>query len=219
MAPVTLADQGGRSSAGSPRTGARRLELIVDEADDGRPGSADPRTRYPAERRLASRSRSRVQRGQGPPRTRALARLDEAGIRGRLRLVGGGAAARAAAAAAAACAVAEQATQRLGRALRRLLPTGATSTREIELDSSDFLDRGALLSRRSTRPIPAAPPASVSARRGEGLRRRARDGAARVRTPRRRAADRSPSHPARPLRHERSRRSQGPVWREDGRAV
>ena len=149
---------------------------------------------------------------------RVLARLDDAGIPGRLRL------AEAERPAPTRAAAAPEAEERRTLAtswdalVERLPPDWSDLYAEIELDSSDFLDRGALLL-APINPARAAGPsfrfraashngygvAPVMARRSfarlddEGLTGRLRV--------------------LRVLSDTSSPFSQGPVWREDGRAV
>jgi len=147
---------------------------------------------------------------------RVLARLDEAGIRGRLRL----AEAERPAPASAPPARKEQVTLAASwdALLHRLPADWSDLYAEVELDSSDYLERGALLL-APINPARAAGPsfrfraashkgygvAPVMARRaferldGEGLSGRVRI--------------------LRVLSDTSSPFSQGPVWREDGRAV
>jgi hypothetical protein len=220
---MALADRADEIVRGLPRDWERaRIQLTLDEPADadraalvlapaspGRSGSTF----------IIHATSDSAGEGTSPGLTRRmLARLDEAGIRGRLRLVE--AERSAPAPAAPAPAAAEQATLAGSwDALMRRLPSDWSDLyAEVELDSSDYLDRGALLL-APINPARAGGPsfrfraasdkgygvAPVMARRaferldGEGLSGRIRI--------------------LRVLSDTSSPHSQGPVWREDGRAV
>jgi hypothetical protein len=150
---------------------------------------------------------------------RVLARLDQAGIPGRLRLAG---AERTAPAPAAQARPEEERTTLAASwdsLLRRLPPDWSDLYAEIELDSSDYLDRGALLL-APINPARAAGPSSfrfrAASRTGYGV------AAGMARRAFQRLDDEGVSGRVRVLRvlsDTSAPHSQGPVWREDGRAV
>lgn len=216
---MALADRADEIVRGLPRDWERaRIELTLEEEDD-----ADRAALI-----LASASPGRSGRtftfhisgdsaGAGTTPSlarRVLARLDEAGIPGRLRL----AEAERPAPAAAKAEEGRTLATSWDALVERLPPDWSDLYAEIELDSSDFLDRGALLL-APINPARAAGPsfrfraashkgygvAPVMARRSfarlddEGLTGRLRV--------------------LRVLSDTSSPFSQGPVWREDGRAV
>ena len=146
---------------------------------------------------------------------RVVTRLDEAGIRGRVRLAGH------------ELPAVEPAPPPIVRAtlagswdalLRRLPPDWSDLYAEVELDSSDYLDRGALL----------LAPVNPARARGPSVRFRAAStsgyGVAPVMA--RRAFERLDEEGMtgrlrvlRVLSDSSAPHSQGPVWREDGRSV
>ena len=217
-----------RSSAGSRATGsAPRLDLTVEEPDDADRAALilAPATPGPLGR-LVHAPRPRRHQGPGPHARRSckrvLSRLDEAGIRGRLRLAdGGAAAAREDRPAAASAPAEEQATLAASwdALVRRLPPDWSDLYGEIELDSSDYLDRGALLL-APINPARAGGAASFRFRaaqlKGYGVAPvMARRAFARL-------DDEGLTGRLRILRvlsDTSAPFSQGPVWREDGRAV
>jgi hypothetical protein len=150
---------------------------------------------------------------------RVLSRLDDAGIKGRLRLT------EHERPTPAATAAVSSAPERLTLAgswdalLLRLPPDWSDLYGEVELDSSDYLDRGALLL-APINPARAPGPASFRFRAAK----RQGYGAAPVMT--RRAFERLDDEGLtgrvrilRVLSDTSAPFSQGPVWREDGRAV
>jgi hypothetical protein len=221
---MALADRVEELVRGLPRDWERaRIEVTLDEEDD-----ADR-----AALLLASASPGRAgslftfhvaAAGQGsgtPPALakRVLARLDQAGIPGRVRL----AEAERATAAPAAPAPAEEPRATLAASwdslLRRLPPDWSDLYAEIELDSSDYLDRGALLL-APINPARAGGPSSfrfrAANRQGYGV------AAGMARRAFQRLDDEGMSGNVRVLRvlsDTSAPFSQGPVWREDGRAV
>ena len=162
--------------------------------------------------------------GTSPGLTRrVLARLDEAGIRGRLRLVD---AERSAPAPVRSCRRPD--TRGRGTADACGFLGCADAPPAVRLER--LVRRGGARLERLPRPGRAAPRAGqpcprrrpeLSVSRGEpqGLRRRAGHGKTGVRATRRRRPVRTHPHPPRPLRHELPVTTQGPVWRVDGRAV
>ena len=224
---MALADRVDELVRGLPRDWERaRIEVTLDEEDD-----ADR-----AALLLASASPGRAGRsftfhlaatdheaGTSPGLARrVLARLDQAGIRGRVRLV---AAERAAPAPVAAKPSAPAAEERATLAaswdalVGRLPPDWSDLYAEIELDSSDYLDRGALLL-APINPARAAGPSSfrfrAANRQGYGV------AAGMARRAFQRLDDEGVSGSVRVLRvlsDTSAPFSQGPVWREDGRSV
>ena len=221
---MALADRIDELVRGLPRDWERaRIELTVDEEDD-----ADR-----AALLLASASPGRAGRsftfhvaaadhgsGTSPALAqRVLSRLDRAGIPGRVRLVE--AERRAPAPAGSEPAAEERATLAASwdSLLHRLPPDWSDLYAEVELDSSDFLDRGALLL-APINPARAAGHASfrfrAANRQGYGV------AAGMARRAFQRLDDEGVSGRVRVLRvlsDTNAPFSQGPVWREDGRAV
>lgn len=221
---MALADRADEILRGLPRDWERaRIDLTLDEVDDADRAALllAPATPGRSGRTFAIHVSDRAEGAGTTPglARRALSRIDEAGIRGRLRLAE--AERRAAEQPHAAPGPVEERTLAASwdALLRRLPPDWSDLYGEIELDSSDHLDRGALLL-APINPTRAGGPASfrfraanrkgygvapVMARRsferldGEGL-----GGSLRI---------------LRVLSDTSSPFSQGPVWREDGRAV
>jgi hypothetical protein len=220
---MALADRADEIVRGLPRDWERaRIELTVEEEDDADRAALILASASPGRSGRTFTfhiSGDSVGAGTTPGLVRrVLARLDEAGIPGRLRL------AEAERPAPTPAATAPKAEERRTLAaswdalVERLPPDWSDLYAEIELDSSDFLDRGALLL-APVNPARAAGPsfrfraashkgygvAPVMARRSfarlddEGLTGRLRV--------------------LRVLSDTSSPFSQGPVWREDGRAV
>ena len=221
---MALADRVDEFVRGLPRGWERaRIELTVDEEAD-----ADR-----AALLLASASPGRAGRSftfhlaatdheTGTPSAlarRVLARLDQAGIPGRVRLVEFE---RPAPTAAPPAPQAEQRTTLSASwdsLLRRLPPDWSDLYAEVELDSSDYLDRGALLL-APVNPARAGGPATfrfrAANRQGYGV------AAGMARRAFQRLDDEGMSGRVRVLRvlsDTNAPFSQGPVWREDGRAV
>jgi hypothetical protein len=150
---------------------------------------------------------------------RVLARLDDAEIRGRLRLAEHERPAREPAASASTAPEQPTLAGSWDALVQRLPPDWSDLYGEIELDSTDYLERGALLL-APVNPARASGPASfrfrAANRKGYGvasvMARRAFE----------RLDDEGLTGRIRILRvlsDTSSPFSQGPVWREDGRAV
>lgn len=221
---MALAERADEIVRGLPRDWERaRLDLTLEEADDadhaalilapatpGRSGASFTLHVHDGTKGLAPTPQLVK---------RVLSRLDEAGIRARLRLTD--AERRPAEAPAAPAPAPEQATLAASwdALVRRLPPDWSDLYGEIELDSSDYLDRGALL----LAPInPAraggAPSFRFRAAQWKGY------GVAPVMARRAfaRLDDEGLTGRLRILRvlsDTNAPFSQGPVWREDGRAV
>lgn len=198
-----------------------RIELTVDDEDADRAAVLlAPATPGRSGSRFAIHVAGAGASGTSPSLAhRVLARLDEAGIAGRLRL---------AEADRPKAAPEERTAQAAARAplalawdaeLSRLPRDWSDLYAEIELDSSDYLDRGALLL-APINPARAGGPASLrfraASRKGYGaavgMTRRAFE----------RLDDEGLSGRIRILRvlsDTSHPHSQGPVWREDGHAV
>jgi hypothetical protein len=221
---MALADRIDELVRGLPRDWERaRIELTLDEE-----GDADR-----AALLLASASPGRAgssftfhvaaagqDSGTSPALARrVVARLDQAGIPGRVRLAEFE---RPAPTAAAPVRDAEERTTLAGSwdsLLQRLPPDWSDLYAEIELDSSDYLDRGALLL-APINPARAGGPSSfrfrAANRQGYGV------AAGMARRAFQRLDDEGVSGRVRVLRvlsDTNAPFSQGPVWREDGRAV
>lgn len=221
---MALADRIDELVRGLPRDWERaRIELTLDEEDD-----ADR-----AALLLASASPGRAGRsftfhvvsaghssGTSPALARrVLARLDQAGIPGRVRLVE---AERSVPEPTATAPAAEEHTTLASSwdsLLRRLPSDWSDLYAEIELDSSDYLDRGALLL-APINPARAGGPSSfrfrAANRQGYGV------AAGMARRAFQRLDDEGLRGRVRVLRvlsDTNAPHSQGPVWREDGRAV
>lgn len=136
---MSLAEQWREIRAGLPpdRAGIR-LELVV--ADDERADRAAIVLGPITPGRTGSRFRLEVGRGRDPERV--LARLDDEGIGGRLQLVE---TERAELTAAGGPPRTIPLTAQWDELVQRLPPDWSDLYAEIELDSSDFLERGALL--------------------------------------------------------------------------
>ena len=210
---MALADRVDELVRGLPRDWERaRIEVTLDEEDDAdraalllasaSPGRAGTSFTF----HLAATDHGA---GTSPGLARrVLARLDQAGIRGRVRLVAAERAAPAPVAAEPSAPAAEERTTLAASwdaLVGRLPPDWSDLYAEIELDSSDYLDRGALLL-APINPARAAGPSSFRFRAANqaGLRRRRRHGPTRLPAPRRRGSERQRPGPARPLRHERA---------------
>jgi hypothetical protein len=218
---MALADRVDEIVRGLPRDWERaRIELTLEEDEDADRAALILASATPGRSGKTFTfhvSGDPVGAGTTPGLTRrVLARLDQAGIRGRLRL----AEAERPAPVSAPSARTEQVTLAAcwDALLHRLPADWSDLYAEVELDSSDYLERGALLL-APINPARAAGPsfrfraashqgygvAPVMARRaferldGEGLSGRVRI--------------------LRVLSDTSSPFSQGPVWREDGRAV
>jgi hypothetical protein len=225
---MALADRVDELVRGLPRDWERaRLELTLDEADDadraalilapaspGRSGKTFTLHVYDGPESA----------GATPGLTRRVfSRLDEAGIHGRLRLAEAERQAKAERPApmpATAAPVVRPTLAGSWDALLERLPADWSDLYgEIELDSSDYLDRGALL----LAPInPARSESSVGFR----FRAARRKGYGVAPEMARRAFERLDDEgltgrlrALRVLSDTSSPFSQGPVWREDGRAV
>jgi hypothetical protein len=221
---MALADRVDELVRGLPRDWERaRVELTLDEEQDadraalllapaspGRSGTTFTLHLTPAGRG------SGVAPGLAH---RVLGRLDQAEIPGRLRLVE----AERAAAAPAAPAPAPEERRTLAASwdslVRRLPPDWSDLYGEIELDSSDYLDRSALL----LAPINPARGGGASTFRFRAANRQGYGVAAGMaRRAFQRLDDEGLSGRVRVLRvlsDTSAPFSQGPVWREDGRAV
>ena len=220
---MALADRADEIVRGLPRDWERaRIELTLEEEDDADRAALILASATPGRSGTTFTfhvSGDSAGAGTTPGLVRrVLARLDEAGIPGRLRLAEAERAAPAPAAAAPAAERRRTLAASWDALVQRLPPDWSDLYAEIELDSSDFLDRGALLL-APINPARAAGPsfrfraashtgygvAPVMARRSfarlddEGLTGRLRI--------------------LRVLSDTSSPFSQGPVWREDGRAV
>jgi hypothetical protein len=150
---------------------------------------------------------------------RVVSRLDDAGIKGRLRLAEHERPAPGPAAAAPTASERPTLATSWDALIRRLPPDWSDLYGEIELDSTDYLDRGALL----LAPInPARVPGPPSFR----FRAASRTGYGAASVMARRAFERLDDEGLtgrirvlRVLSDTSAPFSQGPVWREDGRAV
>jgi hypothetical protein len=150
---------------------------------------------------------------------RVVSRLDDAGIKGRMRLAEHERPAPGPAAAAPTASERPTLATSWDALIRRLPPDWSDLYGEIELDSTDYLDRGALL----LAPInPARVPGPPSFR----FRAASRTGYGVASVMARRAFERLDDEGLtgrirvlRVLSDTSAPFSQGPVWREDGRAV
>jgi hypothetical protein len=220
---MALADRVDELVRGLPRDWERaRIELTLDEEEDADRSALILAPASPGRSGTtftihvsAAEPGSGTTPGQA---RRVLARLDQAGIPGRVRLAG---TERPPAAPAAPATAVERQTLAASwdALLRRLPPDWSDLYAEIELDSSDYLDRGALLL-APVNPARAGGPTSFRFRAAShkgfgvaaGMARRAFE----------RLDDEGMSGRVRVLRvlsDTSSPFSQGPVWREDGRAV
>ena len=137
---VSLAEQWREIRAGlRPESAGIRLDLAL--ADDERADRAATVLGPLTPGRAGSRFRLEIERGRDP--ARVLARLDDEGIGGSLQLVETERAEPAIRLAAAPRTI--SLTKQWDELVRRLPPDWSDLYAEIELDSSDFLERGALL--------------------------------------------------------------------------
>jgi hypothetical protein len=220
---MALAERAAEIIRGLPRDWERaRLDLTVEEADEADRAALilAPATPGRADASFTLHVHDGTKGLAPTPETvkRVLSRLDEAGIRGRLRLA---AAERPPAEAAAAVPAKERATLAASwdALVRRLPPDWSDLYGEIELDSSDFLDRGALL-------LAPINPARSGASAGFRFRAARSKGYGVAPVMARRAFARLDEERLtgrlrilRVLSDTNAPFSQGPVWREDGRAV
>jgi hypothetical protein len=225
---MALADRVDELVRGLPRDWERaRIELTLDEEDDSdraalilAPASPGRSGRTFTIHVSAGEPGSGTTRGHAK---RVLGRLDQAGIPGRVRLAETERRSPPATAPAPAAAAAPAERQTLAASwdalLRRLPPDWSDLYAEIELDSSDYLDRGALLL-APVNPARAGGPATFRFRaasdKGYGV------AAGMARRAFQRLDDEGLGGRVRVLRvlsDTSSPFSQGPVWREDGRAV
>ena len=219
---MALADRVDELVRGLPRGWERaRLELTLDEPDEADRAALILAPATPG--RSGKTFTVHVYNGpEGAGATpelarRVVSRLDEAGIRGRVRLAD---AERPAPSPAAARPAERPSLAGSWDALLRRLPADWSDLYgEIELDSSDYLDRGALL----LAPINPARAESTAGFRFRAARRKGY-GVAPVMA--RRAFERLDDEGLtgrlrvlRVLSDTSSPFSQGPVWREGGRAV
>ncbi len=219
---MALADRVDEIVRGLPRDWERaRVELTLEEVDDADRAALILAPASPG--RSGRTFTLHVSAGSGGDGTspglarRVLTRLDGAGVRGRLRLAE---AERPARTSAPTPPAAERTTLAASwdALLRRLPADWSDLYAEIELDSSDYLDRGALL----------LAPINPSRAGGPSFRFRAASHAGYGVAPpmARRAFERLDDEGLggrlrilRVLSDTSSPFSQGPVWREDGRAV
>jgi hypothetical protein len=150
---------------------------------------------------------------------RVLSRLDEAGIRGRLRLAEHERPTDESAAPRAAPDERRSLASSWDALLRRLPPDWSDLYAEIELDSSDYLERGALL-------LAPVNPARAGGAANFRFRAASRQGYGVAPVMARRAFERLDEEGLsgrlrilRVLSDTSSHFTQGPVWREGGRAV
>jgi hypothetical protein len=221
---MALADRVDELIRGLPRDWERaRLELTLDEPDEADRAALilAPATPGRAGRTFIVHVYHGPEGAGASPGLagRVLSRLDEAGIHGRVRLAEAERPAPTPAAAASAPAERPTLAASWDALLERLPPDWSDLYAEIELDSSDYLDRGALL---------LAPVNPARAESPAGLRFRAarRKGYGVAPVMARRAFERLDEEGLtgrlrvlRVLSDTSSPFSQGPVWREDGRAV
>ena len=226
LLPMALADRVDELVRGLPRDWERaRVELTLDEEDDADRAALILAPASPG--RSGTTFTIHVAPGQPGSGTtpgqakRVLGRLDQAGIPGRVRLAETERPPAAAAAPTRSAAAAERQTLAASwdALLRRLPPDWSDLYAEIELDSSDYLDRGALLL-APINPARAGGPATFRFRaasdKGYGV------AAGMARRAFQRLDDEGLGGRVRILRvlsDTSSPFSQGPVWREDGRAV
>jgi hypothetical protein len=222
--PMALAERVDEILRGLPRDWERaRLDLTLDEPEDADRAAVILAPATPGRSGAAftihvHEGSSGLSPTPGLAR-RVCARLDDAGIHGRLRLVEHE---RPAAVAARAPSVEEE---RPGLAaswdalVERLPPDWSDLYAEIELDSSDYLDRSALL-------LAPVNPARADGTAGFRFRAANRKGYGVATVMARRAFERLDDEGLtgrlrvlRVLSHTNAPFSQGPVWREHGRAV
>lgn len=223
---MALADRVDEIVRGLPRGWKRaRLELAVEETEEANHAALILAPATPG--RSGTAFTLYVHSGTpGPAPTaelvrRVTARLDSEGIRGRIRLVGHEAGPPAAPAPAAdAQPAARESLAGSWDALVQRLPADWTDLyAEIELDSTDFLDRGALL-------LAPVNPARYGGTTGLRFRCARRDGYGAAAVMARRALERLDEdgitgrlRALRVLSDTSSAFTQGPVWRVDGRSV
>lgn len=216
---MALADRVDEILRGLPRDWERaRLELTVDDEAEADRAAVILAPATPG--RSGRAFRLHVGGGLASPTLvrRVLARLDEDGIRARLVLVDHEARA-AAAGAAAAAPVREQLAEAWDALVRRLPPDWTDLYAEVELDSTDYLDRGALL----LAPVNPARYGEASTFRFRAARRKGYGAAPGMA---RRSLERLDEEgiggrlrALRVLSDSSSVFTQGPVWRVGGRSV
>ena len=221
---MALADRVDELVRGLPRDWERaRIELTLDEEGDADRAALLLASASPGRSgRSFSFHLAAAGRDSGTPpglAKRVLARLDQAGIPGRVRLAEFERSAPTVAAPAPAAEERRTLAASWDSLLGRLPPDWSDLYAEIELDSSDFLDRGALLL-APINPARAGGPSSfrfrAANRQGYGV------AAGMARRAFQRLDDEGVSGRVRVLRvlsDTNAPFSQGPVWREDGRAV
>jgi len=221
---MALADRVDEIVRGLPRGWQRaRLELTVEEPEDADRASlvlapATPGRQGSAFTLYVHDGASGLSPAAGLVK-RVVARLDEAGIRGRVRLAGHEQAAVEEKPPAAAPEAPTALADAWDGLLRRLPPDWSDLYAEVELDSTDFLERGALLL-APVNPARYGGPSSFrfrsASRQGygaaPGMARRALE----------RLDDEGLSGRVRVLRvlsDTNPVSTQGPVWRMEGRSV
>jgi hypothetical protein len=217
---MALAERVDEITRGLPRDWERaRLELTVDEEAEADRAAVILAPATPG--RSGSTFRLHVGDGLASPTLvrRVLSRLDEEGIRARLTLVGHEARAAAAERAVAPAPERERLSEAWDGLVRRLPPDWTDLYAEVELDSTDYLDRGALL----LAPVNPARYGGVSTFRFRAARRRGYGVAPGMA---RRALERLDEEgiggrlrALRVLSDSSSVFTQGPVWRVGGRSV
>ncbi|HXV35112.1 MAG TPA: hypothetical protein VD769_13980 [Gaiellaceae bacterium] len=218
---MALADRVDELVRGLPRDWERaRIELTLDEEEEADRAALLLASATPGRsgRSFTFHVAAGDQRsGTSPAQTRrVLARLDQAGIAGRLRLAE---AERSPAGPPAPAVERPTLAASWDALLLRLPPDWSDLYAEVELDSSDHLDRGALLL-APVNPARAGGPASfrfrAASHQGYGV------AAGMARRAFQRLDDEGLSGRVRVLRvlsDTSSPFSQGPVWRDDGHAV
>ncbi len=219
---MALSERADEILRGLPRGWERaRLEVTVEEESDADRASVilAPATPGRSGRTFSLHVAGATQLGLASPEVvrRVLRRLDEEGIRGRIRLADY--VARAEDAAAEPAAEPERLAATWDRLLSRFPPDWSDLYMEVELDSTDFVERGALL----LAPVnPARYGAKhdlpFSLREPPGLRSLRRDGPALPRAPRREGITGS-VRVLRVLSGTHHVSTQGPVWVEGGRSI
>lgn len=216
LAPVTLAEQWSEIAGRLPGD-SRSAQVTLTVAEDERADQAALMLAPLSPGRTGSTLRLTVRRGADP--ARIFGRLDDEGIRGRLDLV-------VAEEAEAVATVEERAPERArpvaaqwDELIRRLPPDWSDVYAEVELESSDYLQRGALLLApvnpahyggpttlrfRAARVAGYGAAASMARRCLERLDEEAITGRLRI---------------LRVLSATRHAATQGPVWRVGGRSV
>jgi hypothetical protein len=210
---VSLAEEWRQIRAGLPPEWTGILELVV--ADDERADRAAIGLGPFTPGRTGARFRLHVERGRDP--ARVLARLDDEGIGGRLELVDAERAEPPARPLAPPRTV--PLTAQWDELVRRLPPDWSDLYAEIELDSSDFLERGALL-------LAPVNPARYGGPLGFRFRCAKDKGYGAAAVMARRCLERLDGEritgtvrPLRVLARTALVATQGPVWRVDGRSV